>query len=104
MLLGGSSFAWQQEPAPQSNPTVLAETGQSLFLQKCAFCHGRDAGGGETGPDLTTSKLVSEDVAGNKIGAVVRNGRPEKGMPPFTVSDQDIAALAAFVHEQLGLL
>jgi cytochrome c oxidase cbb3-type subunit III len=93
-------FAWPQEPTPQSNPTVLAETGQSLFLQKCAFCHGRDAGGGETGPDLTSSKLVAEDVAGNKIGVVVRNGRPEKGMPAFTVSDQDIAALAAFVHRE----
>ena len=93
-------FAAQQEPAPQSNPTVLAETGQSLFLQKCAFCHGRDAGGGETGPDLTTSKLVAEDTGGNKIGVVVHNGRPEKGMPAFAVSEQDVAALAAFIHDQ----
>ena len=37
--------------------------------------------GGETGPDLTRSQVVAEDVKGDKIGPVVRSGRPEKGMP-----------------------
>ncbi len=76
------------------------ESGQTLFQQQCAFCHGRDAGGGETGPDLTSSKLVADDVGGNKIGVVVRNGRPDKGMPRFNISEQDIAALAAFIHDE----
>jgi len=88
-------------PAPQTFPPALVESGRSVFLQNCAFCHGRDAGGGETGPDLTRSKLVSEDVGGNKIGFVVRNGRPEKGMPRFaSLSDRDIAGLVAFIHDQ----
>jgi cytochrome c oxidase cbb3-type subunit 3 len=78
----------------------LVEQGQSRFLQDCAFCHGRDAGGGETGPDLTRSKLVADDSKGDKIGPVVRNGRPEKGMPRFGVSDQELAALVAFIHDQ----
>src|SRR6202012_5091315 len=60
-----------------------ATAGGSLFQQNCAFCHGRDAGGGETGPDLTRSKLVSSDVGGDKIGDVVLHGRPDKGMPAF---------------------
>ncbi|MGC2448748.1 MAG: cytochrome c [Candidatus Sulfotelmatobacter sp.] len=72
----------------------------ALFQQDCAFCHGRDATGGESGPDLTRSKLVAADVKGEKIGVVVRNGRPEKGMPPFDRSDDQIAALAAFIHTQ----
>ncbi len=74
--------------------------GQSLFVQNCAFCHGRDAGGGEEGPDLTRSKLVAEDVAGNKIGPVVLNGRQEKGMPRFQLAEPDIKELAAYIHEQ----
>ena len=92
----------QQNPTPPKEPDQSAQiaTGEALFQQRCAFCHGRDAGGGETGPDLTSSKVVAEDVAGNKIGVVVRNGRPEKGMPPFSVSDQEIAALTAFIHDQ----
>jgi cytochrome c oxidase cbb3-type subunit 3 len=81
-----------------SAQTELVKAGESQFVQQCAFCHGRDTGGGEDGPDLTRSKLVTEDVAGDKIGPVVRNGR--NNMPRFTVTDQELAALAAFIHEQ----
>src|SRR6478609_11775646 len=80
-------------------PAVI-DQGQARFLQDCAFCHGRDAGGGETGPDLTRSKLVADDAKGDKIGPVVRNGRTDKGMPRFTVSDSELAALVAFIHDQ----
>ena len=78
----------------------LAAAGGSLFQQNCAFCHGRDAGGGETGPDLTRSKLVTADVGGDKIGDVVLHGRPDKGMPAFQFSSEQITELAAFIHSQ----
>ena len=95
---GGES---KQKPTTESKyPAELVEQGATLFQQRCAFCHGRDATGGESGPDLTRSKLVAGDVDGEKIGAVVRNGRPEKGMPPFEVADEQVAALAAFIHTQ----
>src|SRR4029077_3278434 len=85
---------------PKAYPPAQIQSGRDLFRQNCSFCHGRDAGGGETGPDLTRSKLVTEDVDGDKIGPVVRNGRPDKGMPPFNFSDPQITALAAFIHTQ----
>ena len=81
-------------------PPALIQSGGALFRQECSFCHGRDAGGGESGPDLTRSKLVTDDVDGDKIGAVVRNGRPEKSMPPFNFSETQIAGLVAFIHTQ----
>lgn len=84
----------------QAYAPELVEQGANLFRQDCAFCHGRDAGGGETGPDLTQSRLVRQDVNGDKIGPVVLNGRPEAGMPAFDRSEQQIAALAAFIHTQ----
>lgn len=34
-----------------ASPTEVVERGKVLFGRDCAFCHGRDAGGGETGPD-----------------------------------------------------
>lgn len=74
--------------------------GGSLYLQNCAFCHGRDAQGGETGPDLTRSKLVLADVGGDKISEVVRNGRPEKKMPAFNFSSPEMDSLAAFIHAE----
>ena len=84
----------------KSYPPALVQSGASLFRQDCSFCHGRDAGGGETGPDLTRSKLVTQDVDGDKIGPVVRSGRPDKGMPPFDRSEDQIASLVAFIHTQ----
>jgi cytochrome c oxidase cbb3-type subunit III len=86
--------------ASKSYPPALVQSGSALFRQDCSFCHGRDAGGGESGPDLTRSKLVTADVNGDKIGAVVRSGRPDKGMPHFDFSDRQIASLAAFIHTQ----
>jgi len=44
--------------------------------------------------------LVAEDLRGNKIGPLVRSGRLDKGMPAFDVSDADLAAMVAFIHDQ----
>ena len=96
------STVGSQGPLPQhakfENGQI--ENGGNLFLQNCAFCHGKDAGGGESGPDLTRSKLVENDKNGEAIGAVVRNGRQEKGMPRFSLGDADVLSLVAFVHSQ----
>ncbi len=70
------------------------------FSSECGFCHGPDAAGGETGPDLTRSKLVAEDRRGNKIGPLVRRGRPDQGMPAFSLRSADLAAIVAFIHDQ----
>lgn len=88
------------EPAFKAYPQDLVRSGGALFRQNCSFCHGRDATGGETGPDLTRSKLVTTDVEGNKIGPVIRAGRPDKGMPHFDLPEQQIAGLVAFIHTQ----
>lgn len=79
---------------------VQVEAGGALFQQNCAFCHGRDAGGGESGPDLTRSKLVSSDKNGEEISVVLHNGRLEKGMPRFNLPDAEVMNLVAFVHSQ----
>ena len=83
----------------QSYPAEQIRAGEVRFASQCGFCHGRDAAGGEGGSDLTRSSLVAEDVRGNRIGPVVRNGRPEKGMPPIALSDADLTAIAAFIHD-----
>lgn len=87
-------------PASPVHSSAMVDAGKSLFQQNCAFCHGRDAMGGETGPDLTRSKIVLADVGGDKISEVVRDGRPEKKMPAFNFSGQEVASLAAFIHSQ----
>jgi alcohol dehydrogenase (cytochrome c) len=85
---------------PQSYAPEQVQAGQTVFVARCGFCHGRDAAGGESGPDLTRSTLVAEDARGDKIGPLLRAGRVDRGMPAFTLSDADTAAIVAFVHDQ----
>jgi cytochrome c oxidase cbb3-type subunit III len=98
---GASPASQKQVPtvAPQTYPADQVQAGQRLFAAQCGFCHGRDAAGGESGPDLTRSTLVAEDVRGDKIANVVRNGRVDKGMSAFNLSDTDMAAIVAFIHD-----
>jgi cytochrome c oxidase cbb3-type subunit III len=84
----------------KSYPPELVQRGAALFRKDCSFCHGRDATGGESGPDLTRSHLVTRDVNGDRIGPVIRNGRPDRGMPAFNHSEQETASLVAFLHTQ----
>lgn len=84
--------------AKSKETSGLAETGDTLFQQNCAFCHGRDAMGGETGPDLTQSKLVTEDRTGEKITQVIREGRPDNKMPGFNLSNHEINGIIAFIR------
>lgn len=85
---------------PQTYPIDQVQAGELRFTSQCGFCHGRDAAGGETGPDLTRSELVAEDVRGDKIRPVLRKGRPDRGMPAFDLSDADAGAIVAFLHDQ----
>jgi cytochrome c oxidase cbb3-type subunit III len=84
-----------QEPGAAKDPA--AERGQGTFKQSCGFCHGEDATGAR-GPDLVRSPLVAHDVKGNLIGDVVRQGRPDKGMPAMNLNDTQIQEIAAFLH------
>lgn len=89
-----------QTKTPQSFPRDQVEAGRTQFVSQCGFCHGRDAAGGAGGPDLTRSVLVAEDVRGDRLGPLIRSGRPDRGMPAFPLSDGELASLVAFIHDQ----
>ena len=85
------------DAARQQTADAGIAAGKAQFQQTCGFCHGPDARGA-SGPDLLRSTLVSHDVDGNLIAGVIRNGRPEKGMPAFQLSDEQIRNIALFLH------
>ncbi|HVT99840.1 MAG TPA: c-type cytochrome [Acidobacteriaceae bacterium] len=96
-------FLETAEPAAQvasnsTEHTSLSAAGEALFQQNCAFCHGRDAQGGETGPDLTQSRLVRRDRTGDDIAKVIHEGRPNNKMPAFNFSTQEVRSIIAFIH------
>lgn len=90
--------------APVATPNSnLATQGQQIFQTNCSFCHGIDArGGAQGGPDLVTSQIVRQDVGGKQLGAFIHVGRPDKGMPAFSLSDDDVSKVAAFLHAQIA--
>jgi cytochrome c oxidase cbb3-type subunit III len=77
-----------------------AARGQKVFGPSCGFCHGSDASG-KSAPDLIRSQLVLHDEAGSQIGPVIRNGRPDRGMPAFpALTAEQIADIAAFLKSR----
>ena len=92
--------AGRPEAYPQRSPEdpAMVERGKTLYGVTCAFCHGSDARGGETGPNLLRSQLVLNDQHGELMIPVVQNGRPERGMPKLDLTAAQIRDIAAFVH------
>jgi len=84
---------------PNQDPAAVAR-GKDLYSAKCAFCHGQEATGGNTGPDLLRSVLVNHDEKGELIGPVIREGRTGKGMPGFNLANSQISDLVAFLHQR----
>jgi cytochrome c oxidase cbb3-type subunit III len=79
---------------------AAVERGQKTFSANCGFCHGTNAQGGDTGPDLVRSPLALDDERGDKIGPVILEGRVNKGMPAFHLPAEQIQDIAAFLRSR----
>ncbi len=90
---------------PPGDPEVVARGG-ALYGINCRACHGVDLRGGDLGgPNLLRSQLVLRDEAGELMGPVIRDGQSGPGgsyMPPVPLSDEDVQAVVAYVHDVLG--
>jgi cytochrome c oxidase cbb3-type subunit III len=120
LLLVPSAFLYSQEPAvagagarAANDKSVTAaavtgskedpaafERGAALYAANCAGCHGVTARGGVGAPDLVRSLLVLDDEKGILIAPVIRNGRPDAGMPKMGLTEPQIADLVAWLHVQ----
>lgn len=85
---------------PTFDPGAV-ERGQQIFGAQCAFCHGANAKGGESGPDLIRSVIVLDDENGAGLGPFVRAGRPEQGMPRFDLPAEQLSDIATFLHQRV---
>jgi mono/diheme cytochrome c family protein len=87
-------------PAPDA---AAAARGEKLYAPNCAFCHG-EKGNGASGPDLVRSTLVLHDEKGEIIIPVLRDGRPDKGMPAFSkMTAEQLSDIAQFLHMRVEL-
>lgn len=99
MALGLATGPLRAQQKSLSDSAAI-ERGRKQFGEACGFCHGADATGGR-GPDLVRSPLVAHDVKGDKIGEVILRGRPDKGMPPQSLTEQQISDIAGFLHARM---
>ncbi len=76
------------------------ERGTKMFATYCAGCHGPSGRGGPGAPDLVRSLLVLDDEKGILIAPVIREGRPDKGMPRLGLSEGQISDIVAWLHVQ----
>ena len=98
---GGASTAQQQERpnvVPSRADTETIDRGRDMFRANCGFCHGIDARGAQ-GPDLARSLAVLNDDQGKELGAFLKSGVPERGMPAFPMlTPENARDISAFLH------
>lgn len=96
--------AWGQGHKPTTSSTAsdpaAIERGQAQFKSSCGFCHGEDATGSRA-PDLVRSSIVVHDEQGSLLAPIIRNGRPDKGMPAFaSLNEGQVTDIVAFLHRR----
>ena len=79
---------------------AAVERGGKLFATHCGGCHGASAKGGPGAPDLIRSVLVLDDEKGILIAPVLREGRPDQGMPKPNLTEPQISDIVAWLHVQ----
>jgi mono/diheme cytochrome c family protein len=104
-LVGAKQPTAGNPPAPQGGgprfDQASVERGQQLFVAQCGFCHGSNATGGQSGPDLIRSVLVIGDEEGKQLGEFLKVGRPDKGMPKFDWKEEQAKDVSAFLHQRI---
>jgi cytochrome c oxidase cbb3-type subunit 3 len=85
--------------ASKENPAAVGR-GAQVFAEKCAGCHGATAKGTNRAPDLVRSLLAIDDEKGILLAPVLRNGRPDKGMPKPNLTEDQISDVVAWIHVQ----
>ncbi len=69
--------------------------GRTAYESRCGRCHGADGNGGDMGPAILPRLAALDD---GQLRAVIRDGRPLKGMPPNLVEDAELAHLVEFLR------
>ena len=83
-------------------PTELT-SGEEIFLDKCALCHG-DSGEGFIGPNLTDNYWIHGKGKISDIAATIRSGVPDEGMAAWQgrFPEENILQIAAYIKSLKG--
>ena len=92
-----------QKSAAKGAPAANSpSSGKQVFESACAPCHGLDGRGGERAPDIATRPEVTR-LSDQALLKILRQGIPEKGMPPFAaLGSAKLSALLSYVQSLQG--
>lgn len=77
-----------------------------LYAANCSNCHGKKLEGGQTPANNKVPSLLDDEWLhggdDESIAKSIRNGYPEKEMPPWsaTMTDKEIRAMVIYIREQ----
>ena len=98
----GRQAVFPAQQRPPGDPASI-ERGKGIYVTTCTACHGADLRGGATGgPNLLRSQVVLSDQQGELILPIVHGARAERGMPPLPLPDDDVVAVAEYIHSVAG--
>ena len=86
---------------------AAAEQGKTLWSANCITCHGTQARGTDTGPNLIRSEVVNYDRsaadAGSVLGPFLKKGHPtQSGKPSASFTDAEVVQLANFLRDRVN--
>lgn len=114
----GRDAAAPQQPAtaaPAARPPVARpvvdqaahDRGRAIWAIQCVDCHGAQARGSDTGPNIIRTTTVNfnrlDQQAGSVLGPFLKKGHPTQGKKPSaSFTDAEIVDLANFLRQRVN--
>ena len=117
---GGAGPGQGRGGAPPAQPPAVAQVarspvvdqaahdrGRALWASHCIDCHGSQARGSDTGPNIIRTKAVNFDrsaaVAGSVLGPFLKAGHPTQSQKPSaSFTDDEVVGLANFLRQRVN--
>ena len=83
------------------------DRGRAIWASECINCHGSQARGSETGPNIIRSRTVNYDRTnerpGSVLGPFLKAGHAtQSGKPSAAFTEEEVTALAHFVRQRVN--
>jgi mono/diheme cytochrome c family protein len=83
------------------------DRGRALWAMHCIDCHGSQARGSDTGPNIIRTKTVnfdrSAEAAGSVLGPFLKAGHPTQSQKPSaSFTEEEVVALANFLRQKVN--
>jgi mono/diheme cytochrome c family protein len=108
---GGAPGGQPPAVAPVARSPVVDQAahdrGRALWASHCIDCHGSQARGSDTGPNIIRAKVTNFDrsaaQAGSVLGPFLKAGHPTQSQKPSaSFTDDEVVALANFLRQRVN--